>query len=131
MVDSTLGGGGERVTTLGEDLHEVVSEVTTSEFKTLNGVGKSITLIDGHSVRDTITRVHDDTGGTTRGVQGKHGLDPGSHCQFECDDVTSRTVNGRSKKNSRWLDGFEVNFLLCAVVHNLTLHYGSTLTLNC
>merc|ERR1712241_552455 len=35
-------------------------------------MGKSITLIDGDSVGDTITRVHDNTSGTTRGIQGGH-----------------------------------------------------------
>jgi hypothetical protein len=42
-------------------------------------VRKSITLIDGNSVRDTITRIHNDTGGTTRGVEGKNGLDGNIH----------------------------------------------------
>merc|ERR1711894_776091 len=35
-------------------------------------MGKSITLIDGNSVGDTITRVHDNTSGTTRGIHGGH-----------------------------------------------------------
>merc|ERR1712165_291277 len=38
-------------------------------------MGKSITLIDGNSVGDTITRVHDNTSGTTRGIQGEDSLD--------------------------------------------------------
>ncbi|PAV60737.1 hypothetical protein WR25_02930 [Diploscapter pachys] len=42
--DFTLSGGGERVTTLGEDLHQVVSQVTSSEIETQDGVGESITL---------------------------------------------------------------------------------------
>merc|ERR1711893_462644 len=54
-----LSGGGERVTTLGEDLHEVVGELTASQVQTEDGMGKSITLIDGDIVGDTITRVHD------------------------------------------------------------------------
>merc|ERR1719412_1904804 len=32
--DLTLGGGGERVATLGEDLHEVVGEFTASQVET-------------------------------------------------------------------------------------------------
>merc|ERR1719500_2597481 len=55
--DLPLGGGGEGVAPLGEDLHQVVSEVTASQVEPEDGVGKSITLIDGDSVRDTITRV--------------------------------------------------------------------------
>jgi hypothetical protein len=77
--DLTLGGGGERVTALSQDLHEVVSQVATSEIKTEDSVGKSITLIDGNSVRDTITRIHNDSGGTTRGVEGENGLDGNIH----------------------------------------------------
>merc|ERR1712242_250069 len=42
-------------------------------------MGQSITFIDGDSVGDTITGVHDDTGGTTRGVQGQNSLDSDIH----------------------------------------------------
>merc|ERR1712113_503296 len=59
-----LSGGGERVTTLSEDLHEVVGELTASQVQTEDNMGKSITFIDGDVVGDTIARVHDHTGGT-------------------------------------------------------------------
>merc|ERR1712211_42005 len=75
----TLSGGGERVTTLSEDLHEVVGELTASQVQTEDGVGESITLIDGDVVGDTITRVHDHTGGTSRSVKGDNGLDGNIH----------------------------------------------------
>merc|ERR1712137_512786 len=75
----TLSGGGERVTTLSEDLHEVVGELTASQVQTEDGMGESITLIDGNSVGDTITRVHDNTSGTTRGIQGEDSLDGNIH----------------------------------------------------
>merc|ERR1719464_1634425 len=75
----TFGSGGERVTTLSEDLHEVVGEFTSSQVQTEDSMGKSITLIDGNSVGDTITRVHDDTSGTTRGIQGEDSLDGNIH----------------------------------------------------
>merc|ERR1712088_291966 len=55
-----LSGGGERITTLGEDLHEVVGELTASQVQTDDGVGESVTLVDGDSVGDTVTGVHDD-----------------------------------------------------------------------
>merc|ERR1719295_2478009 len=42
-------------------------------------MGESITFIDGHSVGHTITRVHDDTSGTSRGVQGEDSLDGNVH----------------------------------------------------
>merc|ERR1712038_1015060 len=42
-------------------------------------MGESITFIDGDVVGDTIARVHDHTSGTTRGVEGKDGLDGNIH----------------------------------------------------
>merc|ERR1711988_622248 len=74
-----LSGGGERVTTLSEDLHEVVSELTASQVQTKDGVGESVTLIDGNIVGDTIAGVHDHTGGTTGGIEGEDGLDGNIH----------------------------------------------------
>merc|ERR1712172_222286 len=74
-----LGGGGEGVSPLGEDLHQVVSEVTASQVEPEDGVGKSITLVDGDSVGGTITRVEHNTGGTARGVQGEDSLDSDIH----------------------------------------------------
>merc|ERR1712018_673610 len=46
----TLSSGGERVSPLGEDLHEVVGQLTASQVKTEDGVGEGITFIDGNSV---------------------------------------------------------------------------------
>merc|ERR1711996_36875 len=77
--DLTLSGGGERVASLGEDLHQVVGELTSSKVKTDDGVGESITLVDGDTVGDTVTGVHDDTGGTSGGVQGEDSLDGDVH----------------------------------------------------
>merc|ERR1719493_257897 len=75
----TLSSGGERVAPLGEDLHEVVGELTSSQVQTEDGVGESITFIDGDSVGDTITGVHDNTSGTARGIKGKDSLDGNVH----------------------------------------------------
>merc|ERR1712102_205564 len=77
--DLTLSGGGEGVASLGEDLHQVVGELTSSKVKSEDGVGESITLVDGDVVRCTISRVHDDTSGTSGGVQGKDSLDGDIH----------------------------------------------------
>merc|ERR1712102_141619 len=77
--DLTLSGGGERVTTLSEDLHEVIGEFTASQVQTDDGMGKGITFVDGDTVGDTITRVHDDTGGTARGIEGEDSLDGNIH----------------------------------------------------
>merc|ERR1719507_2127345 len=74
-----LSSGGEGVATLGQDLHEVVGELTSSKVKTDNGVGESITFIDGDTMGDTISRVHDDTSGTARGIQGEDSLDSDIH----------------------------------------------------
>merc|ERR1719486_430150 len=74
-----LSGSGERVTTLSEDLHEVVGELTASQVQTKDGVGESITLIDGDIVGDTIAGVHDHTGGTTGGIEGEDSLDGNIH----------------------------------------------------
>merc|ERR1712203_313534 len=62
----TLSSGGERVATLSEDLHQVVGELTSSKIKTDNSMGEGITFIDGDTVGDTISRVHDNTSGTSR-----------------------------------------------------------------
>jgi hypothetical protein len=77
--DFTLSGGGESVTTLSEDLHEVVSKITTSKIETEDSVWKSITFVDWDGVGNTITGVEDDTGGTARGVEGKDSLDSDVH----------------------------------------------------
>merc|ERR1719293_512983 len=74
-----LGGGGEGVAPLGEDLHQVVGELTASQVKTDDGVGESVTLVDRDTVGDTVAGVHDDTSGTAGGVQGEHGLDGDVH----------------------------------------------------
>merc|ERR1719180_176078 len=77
--DLALGGGGEGVAPLGEDLHQVVGELTASQVKTDDGVGKSVTLVDGDGVGDTVTGVHHDAGGTAGGIQGEHSLDGDVH----------------------------------------------------
>merc|ERR1739846_216515 len=75
----TLSGGGERVASLGEDLHEVVGELTSSQVQTEDGVWESITFIDGDGVGDTISRVHDNTSGTSRSIKGEDSLDGNVH----------------------------------------------------
>ena len=60
---------------LGEDLHEVVGQVASGQVETQDGVGQGVTLVDGDGVGDAVAGVEHDTGGTTRGVQGQHGLD--------------------------------------------------------
>merc|ERR1719309_1333535 len=75
----TLSSGGERVATLSEDLHQVVGELTSSKVKTDDGMGEGITFIDGDTMGDTITRVHDNTSGTSRRIKGENSLDSDIH----------------------------------------------------
>merc|ERR1711892_1274569 len=42
-------------------------------------MGKGITFIDGDSMGDTISGVHDDTSGTARGIEGEDSLDGDIH----------------------------------------------------
>merc|ERR1712223_1371140 len=79
MGNLTFSSGGERVATFSEDLHEVVGELTASQVQTEDGMGESITFIDGDIVGDTITRVRDHTGGTTGGIEGEDSLDSNIH----------------------------------------------------
>merc|ERR1719348_546697 len=74
-----LSSGGEGVATLSQDLHQVVGKFTSSEIKTDNGMGKGITFIDGDTMGDTISRVHDDTSGTSRSIKGEDSLDGNVH----------------------------------------------------
>merc|ERR1719312_1791947 len=75
----TLSSGGEGVATLSEDLHQEVGELTSSKIKTDNSVGEGITFVDWDTVGDTISRVHDNTGGTARGIEGEDSLDCDIH----------------------------------------------------
>merc|ERR1712168_1256843 len=75
----TLSSGGEGVAAFSKDLHEVVGELTASKVKTNNGMGEGITFIDGDTVGDTISRVHDNTSGTARGIEGEDSLEGDIH----------------------------------------------------
>merc|ERR1712176_255498 len=77
--DFPLGGGGEGVTSLGQDLGEVVSQISASQIQTDNSVGESITFIDGDGMGNTISRIQDDTSGSSRSIQGEDSLDGNVH----------------------------------------------------
>merc|ERR1719228_2394509 len=72
LLDDTdnlpLGGGGEGVATLSQDFHQVAGQLTSSKVETDDGMRESITFIDGDTMGHTVTRVHDDTSGTARGI---------------------------------------------------------------
>merc|ERR1719486_438725 len=123
----TLSGGGERVTTFSEDLHEVVGELTASQVQTKDGVGESITLIDGDIVGDTIAGVHDHTGGTTGGIEGEDGLDGnihGGHVEGLEHDLShlltvSLWVEGSLSKEDGLLLGGNTEFIVEGVMPDL------------
>ncbi len=71
----SLGGGGESVASLSQNLHQVVGQVATSHVDTRDGVRKSKAFVDGDNVGDTITGVEHNTSGTAGSVQGENGLD--------------------------------------------------------
>ena len=53
----TLRRGGERVATLGQDLHHVLREVTAGQVQSQDGVGQGVALVDRHGVRHTIAAI--------------------------------------------------------------------------
>merc|ERR1719462_510934 len=69
------GGGGHLLLEVESDVAKLLLQVAACQVQTEDGVGESVTLIDGDGVGDTISDVGDKTGGTTRGVQGEDGLD--------------------------------------------------------
>merc|ERR1712193_63305 len=77
--DFSLGGGDEGVTSLSEDLHEVVSKISAGKIESHDSVGKSVTFVDWDVVGNTITSVEDNTGGSAGGVEGEDGLDADVH----------------------------------------------------
>merc|ERR1712165_110125 len=123
----TLSSGGERVTALSEDLHEVVGELTASQIQTEDGMGESITLIDGDVVGDTISGVHDHTGGTTGGIEGEDGLDGnihGGHVEGLEHDLShlltvSLGVEGSLSEEDRLFLGGNTEFIVEGVMPDL------------
>ncbi|KAF1747771.1 hypothetical protein GCK72_024237 [Caenorhabditis remanei] len=77
--DFTFGGGCERVTTLGENLHEVVGEITSSKIETTDSVWEGVSFVNRNGVGDTISGVKNDSGDTSRSVEGEDSLDGDVH----------------------------------------------------
>merc|ERR1719309_1720109 len=74
-----LGGGDNRIASLRHDFHEIIRQVASGQVETQDGMGEGVTLVDGDGVGDAIADVQDQTGGTTRGVERKHGLNADIH----------------------------------------------------
>lgn len=81
----SFGSGGEGVASLGQNLHQVVSQISASHVDTRDGVRKRETFVDGDNVSDTVTRVKHDTCCSSGGIQGQHSLDG---------DVEGRRIEG-------------------------------------
>merc|ERR1719471_643737 len=77
--DFSLCGSGERVTSLCQDFHHVDSKITSCKIETKNSMRKSITFINWDGMRNTITGVENNTGGTSRSIQRKDSLDSNIH----------------------------------------------------
>jgi hypothetical protein len=73
--DFSLGSGGEGVTALSQDLHEVVGQIPSSHVDTGNGVRKGETFVNRDNVGNSITRIKNDTSSTTGSIEGEDGLD--------------------------------------------------------
>ena len=59
--DFSLGGGGEGVPSLSEDLYQVVGEIASGEVETEDGVGKSVPFVDWDGVGHAIARIENNT----------------------------------------------------------------------
>jgi len=75
LDDFELGGGGEVVAVVEEELLAPVGEHATGDVHLGDGVGDGETFEDGHSVGNTITGVNNETSGSTVGVEGEDSLD--------------------------------------------------------
>ena len=72
--DFLLGGRGEGVTTLVEDLLEVVGEVIAAEGKSQNAVPNPVDIVEWDTMADATTNLEHNTSDMARAVQGKHWL---------------------------------------------------------
>merc|ERR1719186_1182827 len=90
-------------------------------------MGKGITFIDGDTMGDTISRVHDDTSGTAGGIEGEDSLDGdihGGHVEgFEHDlghllTVSLGVEGSLSQENGLFLRG-NTEFIVEGVVPDL------------
>lgn len=70
----SLRRGGEGVTTLRQDLHQVVGQVSTSQVESQDTVRQRETSVYWHQVSNTVTGVQNNTGGSTRRVQRQDSL---------------------------------------------------------
>ena len=72
LNDFELGISSEAETLLVQNLLQIGGDVSSGQVDSLDGVGDSITFINWHSVRNSVTGIKHHTGGPTVGVEGQH-----------------------------------------------------------
>jgi len=77
--DFSFGGGDKAVTSLSEDLHEVVGQISTGKIESHDSVWESVTFVDWDVVGNSVAGVQNDTGGSAGSVKGENGLDSDVH----------------------------------------------------
>merc|ERR1712050_566395 len=77
--DFSFSGSDKAVTSFSKDFHEVISQVSTGKIESHDSVWESITFVNWNVVGNTITRVQNDTSGSTRSVQRQNGLNGDVH----------------------------------------------------
>jgi hypothetical protein len=73
--DFELGSSGEVVTSLVEEFLELISEDTSGNLHTLNGVREGESFEDGDGLGKAITGRGDETGGSSGRIEGHNGVD--------------------------------------------------------
>jgi hypothetical protein len=75
----SFSSGGEGVTSFGQDLHQVISKISSGKIESEDSVREGISFVDWNSVGNTITRIHDNTGGSSRSIERQDGLNGDVH----------------------------------------------------
>jgi len=78
--DFSFGSGSEGISSLRQDLHEVISQVSSCQVQSENGVRKGISFINWDSVGHSITRVQHNSSGSSGSIQRQHCLNGDIHC---------------------------------------------------
>ena len=78
-MSRTFSSSGKGVAPLPQDPHEVVGEVTTSKMGRADGTGDGMSFVNGDNVGDTVAKIHYDSNGTARSIEGQHSLDCDVH----------------------------------------------------
>lgn len=76
LTDSLeVSGTVEGISAVEEELDKVLGDIASSNVDTLGQVGQTNSLVDGNDVRDSISRIEDDSVHETLGIKGQDGLD--------------------------------------------------------